>query len=96
MFEVTARNKLPISGLQSDSADCVESLAEAIVTDNRQGQGWKYLEEMRVVRDKRGLGRFLKWIVEDCLTEDEGEVEEADTKGKDIKPAIIGIAKPWY
>ena len=95
IFEVTARNKLPVSELRSDSADRVKSLAEAIVTDNRLEQGWKYLKEMRVIRDKRGLGRFLKWIVEDCLTE-EREMEGADTKGKDIKPAIIGIAKPWY
>ena len=96
MFEVTAHRKLPASSkvLKYDSR--VHDFAMAIVTDNRMEQGLDFLKEMEVTMDMKGLGTFLKWIVEDCLKEESIEMEEAGINEKNLKPAITNIAKDWY
>ena len=96
MFAVSACNKLPESALGAKSSERLKSFAKAIVTENRMQQGWGYLEEMRVARDMTGLGKFLRWVVEDCLKEEQRDMEEANIREPDLKPAIIDIAKLWY
>lgn len=94
MFAVAAKPKLPAAA--SDSDGRIKSFAEAIVTENRMEQGWGYLKEMRVTRDMKGLGRFLKWVVEDCLREETRDMEEANIQEQNLKPAIVDIARLWY
>lgn len=94
MFAVASKPWLPASA--SDHDGRVKSFAEAIVTENRMEQGCAYMKEMGVVRDMKGLGKFLKWVVEDCLREEKRDMEEADIKEQKLKPAIIDIARIWY
>ncbi len=94
MFAVTAKSKLPASA--SDNDGRVKSFAEAIVTENRMEQGWAYMKEMGVARDIKGLGRFLKWVVKDCLREEKRDMEEANIEEQNLKPAIVNIARLWY
>jgi len=94
MLAVASKPRLPASA--SDNDGRVKSFAEAIVTENRMEQGCAYLKEMGVARDMKGLGRFLKWVVEDCLREEKRDMEEADIKEQNLKPAIVDIARLWY
>lgn len=94
MFAVAVKPKLPASASDNDGRS--KSFAKAIVTENRMEQGWGYLIEMGITRDMKELGRFLKWVVEDCLREEKRDMEEADIKEQNLKPAIVDIARRWY
>lgn len=94
MFAVAAKPKRTAAA--SDNNSRVKSFAEAVVTEIRMEQGWGYLKEMRVARNMKGLGKFLKWVVEDCLREEKRDMEEADIKEQNLKPAIVEIARLWY
>lgn len=94
LFAVAAKPKLPAN--PSGDEERIRIFAQAIVTENRMEQGWGYLREMRVARDMKGISRFLKWVVEDCLREEKRDMEEGDIKEQNLKPAIVGIAKSWY
>ena len=95
-FAVSTQNKLAPSALAVENANRTRNFAQAIVTENRLQQGWGYLEEMQTKRDISSLGRFLTWIIEDCLVEEQREVAEANIQKHDLKPEIVRIAKTWY
>ncbi|KAI9730873.1 MAG: hypothetical protein M1834_005591 [Cirrosporium novae-zelandiae] len=69
---------------------------EAIVTARRLEQGLEYLEEMGVNRDQNGMGVFLKWVVNDCLTEEKREMQERGIGVKMLSKEINSKAKAWY
>ena len=95
-FAVSERSKMRSSSLTEENKNYARHFARAIVTENRLQQGWDYLEEMQVRRDISGTGRFLKWISEDCFTEEQREIEEANISTQTLKPELCKIAKEWY
>lgn len=68
------------------------------MTESRLGHGWEYLGEMGLERGlKKGMmGAFLGWVVRDCLGEEEGEMRRVGTSRKELRPAIVGIARGWF
>ena len=70
--------------------------AKSIVTEMRLEQGWNYLAETGIKRDKKATGAFLKWVVQDCEAEEMLEIKELEIKIGLLKPEIIRIAQKWY
>ena len=83
--------KLPPSAIDIENKERVTNFAKAIVTEMRLEQGWKYLNE----KEDKGIPKFLSWITNDCFAEEQREREELKISKKQLKPAIVQIARPW-
>ena len=95
-FAVSHSEKLPKSATAIENEKRVENFAKAVVTEMRLEQGWQYMREVGLVREMRNVGAFLKWIVEDVIAEEQGEMERVGVGKLALKPAVVGIAKRWY
>ena len=73
-----------------------EAFAKAVVTEVRLRQGWDYLREMGLEQEMRGLGTFLKWLWEDCETEEGPEMKECGVERGEGKSEICRIGKAWF
>ncbi|KAF2814741.1 uncharacterized protein BDZ99DRAFT_458733 [Mytilinidion resinicola] len=80
------------SAQQKTAVDC----AKAWCSEGRLEQAWDYLRETGKERNIKGLGLFLKWIVEDILVEERWDMEQLGVQPGLLKKAIADIAKPWY
>lgn len=81
---------------QQEKRDAGDTLAAIWCTEARLQQGWDFLEEVSVPRDMKGLGRYLKWIQSDIITEEKGYVEENGVDEGMLRISIAKIAKVWY
>ncbi|KAL8708282.1 MAG: hypothetical protein Q9225_007627 [Loekoesia sp. 1 TL-2023] len=88
--------KLPVTALAPENREREDNFATAVVTERRLQQGWEYLREMGVTRDKAATGRFVAWVTNDVLTEEGEEMARKKiSKGK-LRPSIKSIAGAWY
>lgn len=85
-------SKMPASAVDRANRERVTNFARAVVTENRLGQGWDLLGQKSI----SSLGVFLKWVIEDCLVEEELEMEYLEISKNKLGPAIVSIAKPWF
>ena len=92
MLAVSNSSKLPPSAVDQENRERIENFAKAIVTEVRLEQGWELLSQTEVP----GIGVFLKWIIEDCLTEEKREIEDLEIPKGKLRSAISAIAKPWF
>lgn len=70
---------------------------EATVTGNRLMQGWKFLEEMGVEKDKKeGLRVFMEWAGKDVEDEEGGLLREFGLEMGDVRKFVGGVAARWY
>ena len=81
---------------QQEKRDAADAVATIWCTEERLQQGWDYMEEVGLLRDIKGLGRYLKWIQTDILTEEKGYLEEARVDEGILRVSIAKIAKVWY
>ena len=91
-FAVSHSEKLPANAVDKDNRDRLENFAKAIVTENRLEQGWELLAR----KDMAGTGAFLKWVIEDCITEERREMDVLDIRSDQLKKPISNIAKRWF
>ncbi len=92
LLSVSHSDKLPASAVEKENRDRVEDFARAVVTEVRLEQSWEYLEQ----KNATGLGSFLKWVLDDCLVEENREMEELKIPKGKFSPAVTAIAKPWF
>jgi hypothetical protein len=73
-------------------------LADATVTENRLVQGWRYLEEMGMIRDKKERLRvFMSWAGKDVMEEEERSVLlELGLDEVEVRKYVGGVAAKWY
>lgn len=95
-FAVSTSHKLPPSAVSKENHQRVENFARSVVTEQRLEQGWNYLEEMNLLQDLSGLGKFLGWINKDVMAEEAREMEKLKIEKGSLGPALVSIAKPWY
>ncbi|KAJ4364929.1 hypothetical protein N0V95_000576 [Ascochyta clinopodiicola] len=81
---------------QQEKRDAGDAVAAIWCTEERLQQGWRFLEEVGMLRDMKGLGRFLKWIQSDILTEEKGYIEDNMLDEGMLRISIAKIAKIWY
>lgn len=79
-----------------DKRDAADVVAEIWCSQERLRQGWAFLEEIGAKRDMRGLGRYLKWVQSDVLTEERGYIEDNGIDDGALRISIAKIAKAWY
>ena len=94
ILAVSHSGKLPASAVDKENRERVDNFARAIVTGVRLEQGWDLLPPPQ--KNERGVGAFLKWVVNDCLVEEKRETETLGISKTKLSPAITGIAKPWF
>lgn len=92
LYAVSNVHKLPASAFDAKNRERVDNFARVIVTEARLAQGWDQLSQ----KDKGGLGLFLKWTTNDCISEEGLKMKELDISKNKLSPAIASIAKPWF
>ena len=95
-FDVSDKQKMEKTAAQKDIAVRADMLASAVLTENRLEQGWEFLDEMKMSRDMKSTGGFLKWVLNDCLTEEKLQMEELKLGPQDVRSSINAQAKAWY
>lgn len=89
-----APKKLPADA--KEKREAAVALVKIWCGEQRLEQGWDYLREKGVPRSMKGIGEFLKWVQLDILVEEKGYIKEHDVDEGFLRPAIIGVAKPWF
>ncbi|KAF1972435.1 hypothetical protein BU23DRAFT_467747 [Bimuria novae-zelandiae CBS 107.79] len=81
---------------KAEKWEAAASAARAWCSEQRLEQGWDYLREKGIRQDMKGIGKFLKWVQTDILTEEKGYIREHGIEEDMLKKEIIGMAKPWF
>lgn len=87
-------NLLPVN--QQEKHNTADAVAAIWCTEERLQQGWDYMEEVGLLRDIKGLGKYLKWIQTDILTEEKRYIEEFRVDEVVLRASIAKNAKVWY
>lgn len=95
-YSVSNSSKLSAAALAPDNWECEANFATAVMTVQRLQQGWEYLREMGVTRDEAATCKFVAWITNDVLTEEEGEMATKQIGRVKLKASIKSIAVAWY
>jgi hypothetical protein len=99
-LEFTPTQKPPTDPIKAAALEARKgkagALASRAVTEVRLEQAWDYLKEMGVRRDNKATGVFLKWIVEDVMTEEKSEIGEKGIEEKVLNGEITQLARPWF
>ncbi|KAL8943058.1 MAG: hypothetical protein Q9211_001141 [Gyalolechia sp. 1 TL-2023] len=95
-YAVSNSSKLSAAAVAPDNSEREDNFARAVVTEQRLQQGWAYLREMGVTRDRAATGKFIGWISNDVLTEEEGEIAMKQIGRVKLKASIKLIAGVWY
>jgi hypothetical protein len=72
------------------------TFAEAAVTESRLEQGWDYLRETGVEREKKGVGPFLRWLNGDIEVEEKREIEDLGVDKGLLNKQVVYIGRAWY
>ena len=95
-YAVSNSSKLPANAVARDNRDRENNFAAAVVTEGRLEQGWEYLTEMGVKKEKRATGKFVAWITNDVLAEEGQEMAEKEIDKGKLKVSIKFVAEAWY
>ncbi|KAL8942404.1 MAG: hypothetical protein Q9216_001668 [Gyalolechia sp. 2 TL-2023] len=95
-YAVSNSSKLSAAAVAPDNWEREDNFATAVVTQQRLQQGWEYLREMSVTRDRAATGKYVAWIINDILTEEEGEIATKQIGRVKLKASIKSIAVAWY
>ncbi|KAL9006127.1 MAG: hypothetical protein Q9188_001096, partial [Gyalolechia gomerana] len=93
---VSNSSKLSAAALAADNWEREDNFATAVMTVQRLQQGWEYLRQMGVTRDKAATCKFVAWITNDALTEEEGERATKQIGRVKLKASIKSNAVAWY
>ena len=88
--------KLDATAATSDNRVREESFAKTVVTEPRMQQGWDYLRETGVRREKAAMGAFLAWVTNNIFEEEKREMAEMGFSKAKLRPVIKAIARPWF
>lgn len=92
LLAVSHSDKIPKDAVAKGNKERVKNFAQAIVTDNRLEQGWGYLDQ----KEAAGFREFLGWVLNDCLAEEQREMEMHQIDKGKLKAAIAHLVKPWF
>ena len=70
--------------------------AKSVVNEMRLEQGWQYMEEMRIQRDKKGIPAYLDWLLRDVDIEEGRIVRERGIDQSVLRKEITPIGREWY
>lgn len=95
-YAVSHSSKLSAAAIAPDNREREDNFAAAVVTEHRLHQGWAYLQEMGVTRDRAATGKFVAWITDDVFVEEKGEMARKQIGGVKLKASIKSLAGAWY
>jgi hypothetical protein len=75
--------------------DKMKTFIDRVCHERRFEQGWDYLMEMHVERDKKGIQTFMDWITRDIEIEEVEEITEHGL-GTQWKKPVMAVARTWY
>jgi hypothetical protein len=84
----------PESAEQNREAAAV--VAKIWTSEQRLEQGLEYLTEHDIRRDIKGLSPFLKWIQNDIVVEERGEIDKLGIEKAVLRIEVAKIARVWY
>jgi hypothetical protein len=65
-------------------------------SEQRLEQGLEYLAEHGIRRDMKGLAPFLKWVQNDIVVEEKGEIDGRGIDRAGLKIEVAKVARVWY
>ncbi len=94
--KITRTDKLKKAELNKDETERARTFAEAALTEMRLQQGWYYLGEMEINRDKSGTQFFMKWLINDVEIEENKAIVDMSIDKAALKKVVGIIGKTWY
>ena len=86
-----------IAPIDTEKLNSVNEFVEYAVTENRLNQG---IEQVFTISGETPevskTGNFLKWIVNDVISEELDTLVDNGLEPKDVTKAISGVARKWY
>ena len=79
-----------------DGVALAKDFVNAVIDEMRLKQGLDYLREMGIAHDKKGLGSFVKWLTNDVLVEEKGEIDNSHVDVGLLKKEIANVSRLWY
>jgi hypothetical protein len=71
-------------------------VAKIWTSEQRLEQGLEYLAEHGIERDMKGLAPFLKWVQNDIVVEEKGEIDGRGIDRAGLKIEVAKVARVWY
>jgi hypothetical protein len=79
-----------------EKRDNAAEMAAVWCSEQRMEQGCDMLREKDIERDLTGLGEWLKWVQEDVLVEERGQIKRTGVDEKELKIEVGKIGRMWY
>jgi hypothetical protein len=89
-------NVKTLADVDLEKVNSIGDFANMYVTENRLKQGIEYLKEMNIDISKNSTGHFIKWIVNDILSEESDTLKESGLTPKDVGSAIGTSSRIWF
>lgn len=78
------------------SKENASEFVEYACTENRLQQGIDKLGEMGLDVDIKSMGAYLKWLVNDCITEEKEVLLKSGIDKKDVCPRLSDKGRQWF
>jgi hypothetical protein len=85
-----------LAPVDTERFDNIKAIVESVVTNRRLEQGIEYLNEKKLAIDKKNIGVYLKWILDDINSEEHTTIAENGFTMKNISAEISKKAKDYF
>ena len=85
-----------IAAIDVEKIKTIDEFTSITVTENRLNQGLEYMKEQGFEIETKNTGVFLRWVVNDILSEELDLLTENDLCAKDVGKYISDIAKVFW
>jgi hypothetical protein len=85
-----------LNPIDTELMNSINEFVECTVTENRLNQGITFFNENNIQVDAKNTGKFLSWVVQDVLKEENDTIINNNFDEKRVKNAIVTKARIWF
>lgn len=85
-----------LAPVDTEKLESVNAFVDYAVTEARLEQGLDVLREQGKPLTRKSTGDYLRWIVNDVMSEESDTMEESGLTPKDVNKFVSGKARLWY
>jgi len=93
---VTKVKSVKSIGANLEKIQSAVEFAKAVVTEPRLLQGIEYLKEMEKPLDRSSTGAYLKWFIDDVVSEEMDLMKASDLEPNEVSKQVSTRAREWY
>lgn len=91
-----ATSEKKVKAIDPIVASASSQFVDAVLTESRLNQGLEYLKEMNLVDTMENTGTYIKWVINDVLTEESNLLEELNLEWDQVKKTLNKKTVAWY